>query len=64
MIDSFPVWWLIGWTYDYFVSRMDHEKRKEFDDRLDYLRHYEAMKIKERQDRIAMVKAMQENASE
>jgi hypothetical protein len=53
---------LIGWAYDYFVSRMDSERRKEFDDRLEYLLTYEEAKRKEKQDRVAMVKAMQENA--
>jgi hypothetical protein len=62
LIDSFPVWWLIGWAYDYFVSRMDSERRKEFDERLEYLLTYEEAKRKEKQDRVAMVKAMQENA--
>jgi len=40
---------------------MDNEKRKEFDDRLDYLREYDERRAEERRKRREQVKAMQDN---
>jgi hypothetical protein len=40
---------------------MDSEQRKEFDDRLDYIRNYDEMRKKERADRAELVRRMQAN---
>lgn len=64
MIDSFEVWWLIAWAYDYFVSRMEPEQRRDFDERLDDIRYAEERKLAAKLARIEQVRRMQENLND